>query len=262
MRIASALSTLDATAEIWIDLERQLKDQLQGEDVDVLLVFVSAEWAPAFQLLITPLRTAMQPRHLLAVIAESVIGTDQEIERTRAVSALALSLPGAALNTFHLGEEEWGDLLTDDEEFRRRLTPEGAEAGQLRAFLYIADPFTTPIVQLLDASSRVFPAAPGIGGTSSGVTAPGETRLALDDAIHTSGLIGISFSGHIEVDTVVSQGCRPIGNTFAITRCNKNIIEELDGKPGADGDRADGVDVADPRPATAGDGRAADWARD
>ncbi len=231
MRIASALSTLDATAEIWMDLERQLNEQLQGEDVDVLLVFVSAEWAPAFQLLITPLRTAMQPKHLLAVIAESVIGTDQEIERTRAVSALALSLPGATLNTFHLGEEEWGDLLTDDDEFRHRLTPGGEEAGELRAFLYIADPFTTPIVQLLDASSRVFPAAPVIGGMSSGVKAPGETRLALDDAIHTSGLIGISFSGHIEVDTVVSQGCRPIGSTFAITRCHKNVIEELDGKP-------------------------------
>ncbi|HUO09727.1 MAG TPA: FIST N-terminal domain-containing protein [Phycisphaerae bacterium] len=231
MRIASALSTLDSTAEIWMDLERQLKDQLAGESVDVLLVFVSADWAPAFQLLITPLKAALEPQHFMAVIAESVIGTDQEIERMRAVSALALSLPGATLNTFHLAEEEWGDLLTDDEEFRRRLTPEDIEAEELRAFLFIADPFTTPIVQLLDASSRVFPAAPVIGGMSSGVKAAGETRLALDDAVHTSGLIGMSFSGNIEVDTVVSQGCRPIGCTFAITRCHKNVIEELDGKP-------------------------------
>jgi small ligand-binding sensory domain FIST len=231
MRIASALSTLDSTGELWIDIERQLKAGLGGESVDVLLVFISAEWGPAFQLIVTPLRTALQPKHLLAVIAESVIGTDQEIERTRAVSALGMSLPGATLNTFHLAEDEWGDLLTDDEALRSRLTPEGSTTDDLRAFLFMADPFTTPIVQLLDASSRVFPAAPVIGGMSSGVKAPGETRLALDDAIHTSGLIGLSFSGHIEVDAVVSQGCRPIGKTFTITRCNKNIIEELDGQP-------------------------------
>ncbi len=182
----------------------------------------------------TPLRTAPKPKQFLAVIAESVIGADRELERTLAVSALAFSLPTGTVNTFHLGEDEWQEFLTDDESLVTRLAPRdfsrGDVAKDLRAFLFLGDPFTTPIVQLLNACSRLFPNAPVIGGMASGIRAAGETRLALNDAIHSSGLVGISFSGNIEIDCVVSQGCRPVGKTFAITRAHKNVIEQLDGK--------------------------------
>ena len=60
---------------------------------------------------------------------------------------------------------------------------------------------------------------------------PGDTRLALDGEIHTSGLVGISFSGDVEIDTVVSQGCRAVGETFVVTKGHQNVIETLDGKP-------------------------------
>ena len=107
----------------------------------------------------------------------------------------------------------------------------GAGTEEVRSLLFFADPFTTPIVQLLDACSRVFPNAPVIGGMASGIKAEGETRLAAsNEAIYTSGLVGVSFAGDIEIDCVVSQGCRPIGETFEITRAHKNVIEELDGK--------------------------------
>jgi small ligand-binding sensory domain FIST len=94
-----------------------------------------------------------------------------------------------------------------------------------------ADPFTTPVVQLLDACSQCYPGAPVIGGMASGMQNPGDTRLALDGDIHTSGLVGVSFSGDIEIDTVVSQGCRAVGETFVVTKGHQNIIETLDGKP-------------------------------
>jgi small ligand-binding sensory domain FIST len=79
-------------------------------------------------------------------------------------------------------------------------------------------------------SARV-PRAPVIGGMASGMQKAGETRLALDDEIHSSGVVGVSFSGEIEVDCLVSQGCRPIGETLVVTKCQQNIIEQLDGKP-------------------------------
>ena len=41
----------------------------------------------------------------------------------------------------------------------------------------------------------------------------------------------MSLSGEIAVDTVVSQGCRPIGRSMVITRSHDNIIEQLGGKP-------------------------------
>jgi small ligand-binding sensory domain FIST len=39
------------------------------------------------------------------------------------------------------------------------------------------------------------------------------------------------LSGAVRVQTVVSQGCRPIGKHFVITRAEQNVIYELGGKP-------------------------------
>ena len=45
------------------------------------------------------------------------------------------------------------------------------------------------------------------------------------------GLIGVCLTGNLRVETVVSQGCRPIGETFIVTRAQRNIIYELAGRP-------------------------------
>jgi small ligand-binding sensory domain FIST len=39
------------------------------------------------------------------------------------------------------------------------------------------------------------------------------------------------LSGDIEVDTIVAQGCRPIGEPMQITKCDQTLLQELDGKP-------------------------------
>ena len=194
----------------------------------------------SFQSIVSMIRGALKPAHLLAVAAESILGADQEMEQHARGFGLAICTPGAKLHSFHLAEDQWQDLLTDEEYLTEQVTPRrtafGAAAGPdsedtVRAFFMFGDPFTTPIVQLLDACSRTFPGAPVLGGMASGMQRQGETRLALNDEIHTAGLVGVSFSGNIEIDFVVSQGCRPIGETFVVTKCHQNVIEQLDGKP-------------------------------
>jgi small ligand-binding sensory domain FIST len=39
------------------------------------------------------------------------------------------------------------------------------------------------------------------------------------------------ISGPVRLDTVVSQGCRPIGKPFVVTKAERNVIYELGGKP-------------------------------
>jgi small ligand-binding sensory domain FIST len=45
------------------------------------------------------------------------------------------------------------------------------------------------------------------------------------------GLCGVALRGDVEVDTIVSQGCRPIGHHLVITEGERNVIRELGGKP-------------------------------
>jgi small ligand-binding sensory domain FIST len=231
MQITSALSTLSSAPAIAQDIESQMASSPAS---DLLLLFISYTLVDSFESIVTLLRTSLKPAHLLAVVGESIIGPDQEVERLPAVSALAVSAPGAILHSFHLAQDEWGEVLAEEEFLHLHVAPPASanpDAAPLRAFFMFADPFTTPVVQLLDACAQSFPDAPVIGGMASGMQNPGDTRLALDGDIHSSGLIGISFSGDIEIDTLVSQGCRAVGETFVVTKGHQNVIETLDGKP-------------------------------
>src|SRR6185295_8084214 len=101
MQIASALSTLSASGPIVQDIETQLA--LAGPP-DVLLVFVSQALAAGFETIVRSLQGLLKPVHLLAVVGESIIGAEQEVEHAPAVSALAINLPGATLHSFHIAD--------------------------------------------------------------------------------------------------------------------------------------------------------------
>ena len=38
----------------------------------------------------------------------------------------------------------------------------------------------------------------------------------------------MALSGNIVVDTVVAQGCRPVGKPMEITKCERNLLLEVD----------------------------------
>ena len=42
---------------------------------------------------------------------------------------------------------------------------------------------------------------------------------------------GVALSGNVVVDTLVAQGRRPVGELMRVTRCEGNILYELDGRP-------------------------------
>src|SRR4051794_20958548 len=109
MQIASALSTLSSVPAIAQDIEEQFRGPLAGRRPDLILLFISTQLSASFEELLSMLRSSLKPRQIVAVTAESIIGTDQEVERTAAVSAMSMMIdgPNALISAFHLGEEEW-----------------------------------------------------------------------------------------------------------------------------------------------------------
>jgi small ligand-binding sensory domain FIST len=45
------------------------------------------------------------------------------------------------------------------------------------------------------------------------------------------GLVGVALGGAVQVDVIVSQGCRPVGPVFQVTSARNNIIDSLEGEP-------------------------------
>ena len=44
-------------------------------------------------------------------------------------------------------------------------------------------------------------------------------------------MVGLALRGNLEVETIVAQGCRPIGAPMFVTRHEHQVIFELDGRP-------------------------------
>ncbi|MCH8103244.1 MAG: FIST C-terminal domain-containing protein [Chloroflexi bacterium] len=42
--------------------------------------------------------------------------------------------------------------------------------------------------------------------------------------------MGVALTGDIEIDTIVAQGCRPVGEPMVVTECERNVIKRLGDK--------------------------------
>jgi small ligand-binding sensory domain FIST len=162
---------------------------------------------------------------VLGCTGEGIIGLDQELEGQPAVSVWAAGLPGVTLTPFHATFEHAGDGLR----VAGLPAPESVTTPAL--FLLLAEPFSTPGSEFLGLLDHQYPGVKAVGGMSSGGRAPGENRLLIGNTVAAEGVVGVALSGNLPIATVVSQGCRPVGGRFLITRAEGNVIFELGGRP-------------------------------
>jgi len=66
---------------------------------------------------------------------------------------------------------------------------------------------------------------------ASGALRPLGNTLFVNDRLTQQGAVGVALSGALEVNVVVSQGCRPIWRPFRITAAHRNVILGLEGRP-------------------------------
>jgi small ligand-binding sensory domain FIST len=225
MRFVSLISQNESPAKAVEQIVRQTRESL--EKIDVVFAFVTAHHAAAVDQIVEKLWLELDPQTLIGCTAEGVIGEDKEIEQGPGIAILAGHLPGVKLHPFHIAPEDWGALLEDHDALAQRM----GHGPQTRAIVGVGDPFTTPVMPLVDMMSESMPAAPLIGGMASAAQSPGGNALFRNDEIFNEGMVGLSLSGAMQVQTIVSQGCRPIGRSLVITKAHDNVIEQLGGKP-------------------------------
>jgi small ligand-binding sensory domain FIST len=69
-----------------------------------------------------------------------------------------------------------------------------------------------------------------VGGIASAALRPGGNTLFINDTITNQGVAGVAFSGALDIDVVVSQGCRPIWRPFKVLASRWNEIYNLEGR--------------------------------
>lgn len=228
-RFAAAAST----AENLDDAERECAAKLEtdlGGSPDLLVAFYSHQYGASIDGLPARLNQLLKPRAFIGCTGESIVAEDREYEARQALSVWGARLPGVTLAPMHLRFERtaegpmiagWPDEATGD-------LPAGA------ALLLLGEPFTFPADWLLERLNEDRPGTPVVGGMASGGTGPGQNRIALGEQSLRDGAVAVLLSGPLEVRTVVSQGCRPIGESFVITEAEQQWIKKLGGRPPLD----------------------------
>jgi small ligand-binding sensory domain FIST len=209
----------------------QVIDKLAGDDgtvgdaPDLALLFVTPHHLDAFSDVAAAVRATLEPRTLLGCAAVAVVGGGREVERAPAVSLWAGRT--GPLRPFHLTVA----ATPDGQSFTGWPDEIPADAS---ALLLLADPFTFPADALLQRLGQDRPGLPIVGGLASAAQRPGGNRLVVDDRIVTHGAVGAFLGAQVKASAVVSQGCRPVGSPFVVTRAEGNVVYELAGRPALD----------------------------
>ncbi|MBC7785757.1 MAG: FIST C-terminal domain-containing protein [Burkholderiales bacterium] len=240
MMFAAALSTRadpeEAVHEVIEQLHAQgAQSEQNGADpaksdsagFDLAIVFFTHHHGGDADSIAQTLQDALGEPALIGCSCEGVIGQAREVENTPGLSVLAARLPGVRVSTFHISDDQWPAALAS----RDALTDHLNIASDTRAIIGLGDPWTTPITHLLQRFGEITPAIPLIGGMASGARKAGENVILFNNARFDEGMAGVAISGPVRVETVVSQGCRPIGQRFIVTKGQANVIEQLGGKP-------------------------------
>jgi small ligand-binding sensory domain FIST len=227
MRWASAVSDEPSLDRAVADVGERLRGQLEGAKPDLALVFVGTHHAAVYDQVPDRLAAACAPAVLVGCSAGGVIGGGREVEERPGLSVTAAVLPGVDLHAFHLVSEQLPDPASERPAWERLLA---APAAVRPHFVLLPEPFSFDAERLLAGLDRWYPASQKIGGVASGAREPGGNALFRDRDVHRAGLVGVALSGNVEVDTVVAQGCRPIGVPMFVTRAQGNLLWELDGR--------------------------------
>lgn len=233
MKWASVLSrSASANASDWQDLAQgaasQVKEKLGKKKPDLVLAFVAAQLSEHYSLISEELVRQLKPKTLIGCSAGGLIGGGLEVEQEAGIALCAAILPDVELKAFYIDDKQLPDPDAPPASWEGLI---GVSSEKEPSFILLPDPFTFRIEALVEGLDFAFPKSAKIGGLASGASQPGQNALFLNDNVYKRGLVGVSCAGNVVLDTVVAQGCKPVGRPLRVSECDNNVLLELDGKP-------------------------------
>ncbi|HYL51884.1 MAG TPA: FIST N-terminal domain-containing protein [Acidimicrobiia bacterium] len=222
-RYAAALSLHPTPVEAVGEVAGEILERFDGTRPDLLVCFASPHHVGAFEDVVGGLRKLVEPEVMIGCTAVGVAGGGIEVEEGPGLSVLAASFGEGRVDGVVL------EALETDDGMSIVGWPDSVPArGTL---LMLADPFSFPVGDFLALCNAQVPELTVVGGLASAGMRPETNRLVLDDQVVRGGAVALLCSDDVPVRPVVSQGCRPIGDPFTVTRAERNLVYELAGMP-------------------------------
>ena len=227
MKWSSAVSKNSSLGDAVAECASKVRGELANGTPDLVAVFVSTHHAPEYEKVPMLVREHMDGGVLIGCSGGGVIGAGSEVEHHPGFAMAGAYLPEVRFSPFHIEDAALPDGDAPPEKWHTlvKVSPETASY-----FLLLTDPFSLRGEELLTGLDYAFPDSVKIGGLASGSHQPGGNALYLGDDTFRSGAVGLAMDGDIAVETIVAQGCRPIGETMHVTACARNMVYELGGR--------------------------------
>ncbi|WP_017292695.1 FIST signal transduction protein [Geminocystis herdmanii] len=202
---------------------------------DIGIVFISSAFASDYPRLMPILLEKLPLPCVIGCGGGGIVGMKndyqpKEVEGYPALSLTVASLPDVEINPFYVTSQDLPDLDSAPNEWWQMI---GVSMEKQPNFILLSDSFSTKINELLEGLDFAYPNTIKLGGLASASTMGVGSGLFYfdgedsDEYFFSQGTVGVALSGNIKVDSIVAQGCRPIGDIFQVTQGERNIIVEM-----------------------------------
>lgn len=202
------------------------KDSLSalGRNPDLAIVFASADYAPFLEDFLELIQLHAHAPLIVGGSASGLVGSGQEAEGSPGFSLQLLSLPETELSAFPFSELDADD--NTEEHWRQTL----GSALNSDAWLFIGNPLKIAAEPWLNTFSAAIDHKPVLGGLLSGGRG-GDNIFVFHNRAEVDAGILVGIRGGVRIHSVVSQGCRPIGEPHAITAAHENVVTSIGSIP-------------------------------
>ncbi|MEL7036789.1 MAG: FIST N-terminal domain-containing protein [Cyanobacteria bacterium J06592_8] len=228
MQWVNALSTRPSLEAAIEEVVEQAQHALPTSP-DLGLVFISSAYASEYSRLMPLLQERLHLPAMIGCGGGGIIGMNpqnqaKEVEGEPALSLSLARLPGVTVHPFHLSSDNLPDLDSPPQEW---IDVIGVDPQLNPQFILLIDPFYNRINDLLEGLDYAYPGAAKVGGLASGGMS-NITAVFYDSQHYQAEAVGVALSGNLVLETIVAQGCRPIGEPFRVTKGERNVIIELE----------------------------------
>ena len=225
---ANALSTRPSLEAAIAEVIDRVQQSLTAKP-DLGLVFISSAYASEYSRLMPLFKERLSVPVLIGCGGSGIVGMNQqgeaqELEEEPALSLSLAHLPEVDVHAFHIPAEALPDLDSPPSAWVELV---GVPPQKQPQFILLADPSFAGVNDLLQGLDFAYPGSIKVGGLASASVMGAPSGLFCNYKLYRNGAIGVALSGNIVIETIVAQGCRPIGPIYQVTACERNIVLEL-----------------------------------
>lgn len=233
MQWTNALSTRPSLEAAVQEVVTQVQHAIVGS-LDVGIVFISSAFESEYPRLMPLLQEKLTLPVLIGCSGGGIVGMTaagaREVESNVALSLSVGQLPGVSLKPFLIHPDQLPDLDGPPQQWSDLIDVDPDDQPD---FIVLADPMAGGLNDFLQGMDFAYPGAAKVGGLASAGSMAARPCVFYQDDIYFGDIVGIALSGNIKLDTIVAQGCRPIGPVYRVTEGERNVILQLQE---ADGD--------------------------